>query len=308
MGANFQTQSIECCASPALFELGQVSVAASSTFALPDVSDRIFTCGLAVFRSSWGHFLEASNDQDNNVLGFHASDLSGVLCAVTLTSKGDIYAHNLLESHASYKRSMTFDGLPVGGSLIPVPKSTVIDKSAYSWNCLRISLQNDYAVPSHAILPLSNVPQRAEGIINLLPILDSKKNSLREKIVKENKRRKILQRTEKMETEGNMADDGDVDCGQESGGEGPKAPVFAQICRQGLSAVAISTGHGDCGSLRIPSHLLPQPHNRELVHFLSENPFPVKASSAARRSDFDPDIINSLWEECSDSEKSDALT
>lgn len=56
----FQTNSLECFACPGLsshvYE-PEVSVARTSTFALPDVSEGVFTCGLTSFRTCASEFL-----------------------------------------------------------------------------------------------------------------------------------------------------------------------------------------------------------------------------------------------------------
>ena len=144
----FQTKSLESAACPGLL-LGEMSVATSSVFALPDVSKRVFTCGLACLRLPTSAFLSV---EDIRLLGYSHDDLSGVLCCLSMTNKGDIYAHSLVESMASRRKSRNFDGLPAGSASLPLPKSLVCkSKSAFDHLC--VTLSETYPSPHDSFAP-----------------------------------------------------------------------------------------------------------------------------------------------------------
>jgi len=81
----FQTDSIESSAEQKLFDLASGSINTCSTFGLPDVGASTFICGLASCRMG-GIYPGCSNENDSS-------------CAVvlTLTNRGDVYAHTFLE-------------------------------------------------------------------------------------------------------------------------------------------------------------------------------------------------------------------
>lgn len=312
----FQTQSIECSSSPAISSFGKMSAATSSTFALPDVSDRIYTCGLTVFRRPWKNYLETTHRQEKQVLGLPEKDLTGVLCAVSLTSKGDVYVHNLLESLARSKRSKNFDGLPVGCSMISVPESTETGKSPGSWNKLRVSLRNEFPVPSHAILPLLNTPQMGdETIIDLIPILEKEETTLKKRIREDNKRKRHnleLSRSEAIpdnlrsdggsnETNKNDEDVHDKDLASKS-----SPPTFAQISRKTQGAVVISSvPNTETASLRLPSHLLPNSDHEELEHCQLDKKSTVEDIAEEGRSDLTREVLSADWRHFADDTEGD---
>jgi hypothetical protein len=143
----FQTQSVECASCPGLAVLGKMSVATSSIYALPDVSDDVFTCGLAPFRTPESSFFAPGVLAD---LGYSEKG-GGVICAITMTNKGALYTHSLLESTAGHTRSKLYEGLPLGSSALAVPEGAKEPPNGLDGLGLRISLQNDFPVPSRAI-------------------------------------------------------------------------------------------------------------------------------------------------------------
>lgn len=170
--ARFQTRSIECTACPDLSRIGKVSVAASISLPLPDVADKVFTCGLASFRMPTENWIQVSCSSG---LGHNDDGMRGVVCAVSLTNKGDIYTHAILESSASYRGSKNFDGLPVGGSAVIVPECDA--SSAGPWNSLRISLTNNFPVPSQSIRLSKPKPTAVRNTIDLSSIIDTQQES-----------------------------------------------------------------------------------------------------------------------------------
>jgi len=301
----FQTRSIECTASPALSGLGAVSVATSSTFALPDVSDRVFTCGLAAFRRPFSTYLEATDH-------YEETELRSVLCAVSLTSKGDIYAHSMLESQASRRQSRNFDGLPVGCSILPIPggKDTSFDSTG-SWNTLRISLSNDFPVPSQSVVPSFDRPTHGDAI-DLSPIVEREEAALKKQIRKEQMqtlREKTVAENESeagAEADGIPSDEED-EAGKSASGEERTeavpavAPAFAHISGNTQRAFVVSSLIGESTNLRLPSHLLPQSIENEVEHFHPERKSSIEGNDAAfGRSDLTRDILDNDWEYSSD--------
>jgi hypothetical protein len=141
----FQTQSVECTSCPGLVYLGAISVATSSVYALPDVSNDVFTCGLATLRTPTAYFFSSESLQD---LGFAEKDTTGVLCAITMTNKGDIYTHTMLESKSGYTCSKLYDELPIGASALAIPDGAETPALDLKCFALQISLRNEFPFPS----------------------------------------------------------------------------------------------------------------------------------------------------------------
>jgi hypothetical protein len=152
----FQTQSVECASCPGLPVLGEMSVATSSIYALPDVSEDVFTCGLAPFRAPVSSFFTSEIVTD---LGY-SDNVTGVVCAITMTNKGDLYTHSLLESTAGHTRSKLYEGLPIGTSALAVPTT---QEPPTGFDGLGIRMQNDFPVPSRAIF---QPPSSSQGVVS----------------------------------------------------------------------------------------------------------------------------------------------
>jgi hypothetical protein len=153
----YQTQSVECASCPGLPVLGEMSVATSSVYALPDVSEDVFTCGLAAFRAPVSNFFTSEIVTD---LGYSEKDVTGGVCAITMTNKGGLYTHSLLESTAGHTRSKLHEGLPIGTSALAVSGGVQEPPTKFDGLGLRITLQNDFPVPSRAIF---QPPSSSEG-------------------------------------------------------------------------------------------------------------------------------------------------
>lgn len=148
----FQTQSLEVagCAIPSRFSASYV---ASSCFPLPDVSDRVFTCGLAAFRTPTEYFLTKS---DLNTVGCSLEESKHVLSALTMTNKGDIYLHALLEQSSTNRTAQKIrDCLSVGSSAFIVPTNqsrvTISEKDDSVGFSLKVSLSNVPPLPNSAV-------------------------------------------------------------------------------------------------------------------------------------------------------------
>jgi hypothetical protein len=145
--SRFQTQSIECMTGPNLSRLGsKLSLAKSLIIPLPDVSDDIFTCGLATFSIPCDIVY---HEAYLSSLGIPKRHVHSIVWTISLTNKGDIYTHILLRSNGDKKHSIAFDGVPLGYSAIPVPPTVKI--SNRQWNVLPIALTNDFPTPGHTI-------------------------------------------------------------------------------------------------------------------------------------------------------------
>lgn len=147
------TDHIECVAHPNLYNtFGNKSkyLATSSIFVLPDISSDIFTCGIGGFRCPVNAFVDNVNDigYNNNM------ELNELLVVVTMTNKGDLYTQTLAASKSNETKSTSFDGLPLGCSVVPVKEECTTPterndvRSPYK---LSVSLSNTFPVPSKAI-------------------------------------------------------------------------------------------------------------------------------------------------------------
>jgi hypothetical protein len=135
------------------------SVVKCGAFALPDVSDRIFTCGLTSFSMPSYNCL-----YDDDIENMECVD-NDLLFTISLTSKGDIYAHSLLESYSNKRRSKAFPGFPVGTSMIPATVTLSTKRS--SWNALKYVFSNQLPIPSQSISRSTSRPAGALDTIDL---------------------------------------------------------------------------------------------------------------------------------------------
>jgi hypothetical protein len=138
-----------------------MSVAVSSVFAFPDVSDRIFTCGLASVCVPVSKFLDRASIAN---LGYADEDLKSVHCVFSMTSKGDIYAHNLLESEAKYQRSKYYEGLPLGSCAVAVDEAAIHRFKRSKLGRLAVNLSNNYPLPSSALSVSTGIDFRLAGL------------------------------------------------------------------------------------------------------------------------------------------------
>ena len=166
----FQTNSLECIACPGLSSHGnepEISVARTSTFALPDVSEGVFICGLASFRTLASEFLASGTVES---LGYNSGDTESIMCTVTMTNKGDIYSHAFLEcQNHEESRSKAFPGLRLGTTALGIPTADRAPKKAGEafsnapspqakahggWN-LSLSLTNECPLTTTELAPIS---------------------------------------------------------------------------------------------------------------------------------------------------------
>lgn len=129
---------------------GTSSIARSTIFPLPDVSESIFNTGVAVLQCSSKTCLDDAQLQE---LGYQSTP-TNVTFVITMTSLGDMYCHSLLETNAMEKTPESLqqelsDGLPVGTNAIPVPDRE--ESAPLHPNCLSITLSNEFPTPSSAI-------------------------------------------------------------------------------------------------------------------------------------------------------------
>ena len=154
-GPRFRTQPLECAAHPGLASaLGDetVSVASSSVVRLPDVSDRVFTCGLACLSVPVDQILsEGALDR----LVYDRRDVDSVLCVLSFASSGDLYCQALLESRASYRRGRACESLPLGVSAVAVDDldvgATQTDGPSSTAGRLVFRLGNEWPRPNSAV-------------------------------------------------------------------------------------------------------------------------------------------------------------
>ena len=149
----FCTQAFEASHNSAT--AGNSGFALSSSFGLPDASENISNYGLAVFEADAGSFL--SSDKIATMFGKEcSSETRDALCVISMTSRGDLYGHALVDSSDTIKRvARSFDAVRPGVCAIPIPeKDQSEDASEGSiGDGIRWKLCNDYPIPSSAILP-----------------------------------------------------------------------------------------------------------------------------------------------------------
>merc|ERR1712194_235048 len=122
------------------------SIARSAIFPLPDVANDVFNIGLVTLQCS---SRSALNEKLLDQLGYHTPPK--MTYAVTMTCLGDMYCHSLLETNSTEEaQARQFPGLPVGTKAIPVPE---VEEPVPNPGCMRLSLRNEFPVPSSAITP-----------------------------------------------------------------------------------------------------------------------------------------------------------
>lgn len=159
----FQTDSLECIATPGLDFTKDTSIATSSVFALPEAADDVYVCGLSSFRVPFSTFVS----EDDLRLTDYANENSEVLCALTMTNTGDLYYYSLLESNDAIENCRHVPDLPVGSKVIRIPHELdgkTKDLDLKHWKAtggmdLKLYLTNQYPTPLKALLP----PERKSG-------------------------------------------------------------------------------------------------------------------------------------------------
>jgi hypothetical protein len=282
----FQTQSIESMTGPNLSHLGsKLSLAKSSIISLPDVSDNVFTCGLATLCVPIDIICHQSFFHD---LGIPQHNVHNILCVVSLTSHGDIYAHTLLQSNADKKYSRAFDGVPLGYSAIPVPPTTNICNQ--QWNVIPFNLTNDFPIPGHAIRSTETNCQskRNSPTIDLSLFME---NEDRTKVRRGRKRKQdeaVPEPVVSVILENDVLDD-EIKRTELPLDDVPRRAV-----------VATSTDAVESYSLVLPSHLLPPQLSTEnhIEHFLPVyRPDITLNQIKGSRSDLTPEILKDAWSE-----------
>lgn len=151
-GPRFRTQSPECVVSTGLDSLGENGMATGLSVPLADTSSDVFTCGLTSFQVETGSFLRGTvSSESGNGLGDAAAHDTSI-CAVSLTSKGDIYMSVLS------RLNILGDHLPIGNTR----------ESLSSWNVLPVSLCGESPVPSRALKPVARSTNQATKPLDLL--------------------------------------------------------------------------------------------------------------------------------------------
>lgn len=319
-GPRFQTHSIELTSGPGLSKLGKPLFATSSTFHLPDVSDSVFACGLASFRTPLKNFCDPSLLSSQ---GYADDELREALYSISLTNKGDIYTHLLVESRSSGTESRRSDGLPLGCSAIPAPQSA--SPSAKPWNVLSINLSNNFPIPSRSVSTVR--PKSPAACIHDVTSIIAKLHDGRRLGIRRERLQKRRQLQESLDTsnaadtpsadynskfdapvpdhiESNRSRDGyaDVDL-DSSSGAGAKTCASIRISKAPLSSAVVSMACGDATHLTLPHHLVPDAEDQRVERFLTGRlPVAVNNSSPEqlRRSDLTPAVLVRSWDELDD--------
>jgi len=157
-----QTESVEIADVGTAGGSKGMSIASSSSYALPDVSGNVFSCGVDSFRVPM-HLL-------GEEVSSRFPSVKTCLCVATATNKGDVYLHNLLESSAEQLENEVghpSPALPIGVKAIAVPKvstnphsdedlsetkSRKGKKPTLLKNSVMLKLSNEFPVPSSAVM------------------------------------------------------------------------------------------------------------------------------------------------------------
>jgi hypothetical protein len=116
----FQTESLECTSIPHLSSHNQrSSIATTSVFGMPAREEDLFCCGMTGFRAPLRNFV--ADDKIASTTFLDDED-SNILCTLSMTNKGDIFCHSLLETSRELSECKSFPGLPAGTAAIPLPK------------------------------------------------------------------------------------------------------------------------------------------------------------------------------------------
>jgi hypothetical protein len=306
----FQMPSVESIAGPGVAQVGNSTLAASSMIPLPDVSNRIFICGIASFRtpiqtlcsplSSWSH----------------AGLLADSLCILSLTNKGDIYAHVLLTTIAEQRYARAFDGLPLGYSSIPVPLQDPIQSiHPKTWNTLLLRLSNDFPVPGHTIRSRERKRKEAEKFDFASFNEKADRSMLRQERLLEKQR--IMGATQvKSEYDAERRSFDGVNSEIDTGSTSeeilePKPAARVAVATGDLSRRAMVVPHFGAEepvSFFLPEHLILEPKlDRPVEHFQRIDDETIERFSSKEqlwRSDLTPSTLDVAWEDqssdCSD--------
>jgi hypothetical protein len=307
--ALFETPSIECACTPALRNMPNVSATTSSVFPLPDVSDTIFPCGLIALRVPWRSYL-APNEFER--IGYSTKDLCSVLCAITATTKGDIYTHNILESRTPDFHGRAFDHLPLGYTALPVPE--IEADHVTSWNELHIPVSNQFPTPSQALRPTLD-RSLARGTVDLTYFIDCedaelKRKQRRELLRKKREKAESVGKDESERSEATGACNGTrIDDLIGSSADLNRVPV--RPIKMAECSAVVSHNSNDSGNITLPQHLLHHDHNKEcrVEQFAQPQQSTAEKTllqSDTCRSDLTASVFARAWDD--DTESSDDET
>lgn len=111
----FHAENVQCI-NASRAQLSTISgITTSSVFALPEIANNVYPCGIAAFRAPYLRFGESK-------LTDVVTDTSDLLCLLTLTNKGDLYSSTLLESKNDVGMQSDSANLPIGVKALCVPK------------------------------------------------------------------------------------------------------------------------------------------------------------------------------------------
>ena len=148
----FQTRSLESSGfiEASKSQYNTTSIARSTTFVLPDISESIFGVGMALLEMP---SLTSLSGKKLDTLGYKTMPARSVY-AFTMTNTGDIYCHVLLACDATEEpKARPFPGLPIGSTSIPVPKlkEHKIKVLEHSDGEMTVQLRNVFPIPSSAV-------------------------------------------------------------------------------------------------------------------------------------------------------------
>jgi hypothetical protein len=149
----FHTDTMQCIATPGLDFSEHSSIATSSVFAYPETSNDVYPCGIAAFRLPFTQF------GTYNYFSDITDETANVICSLTMTNRGDLFCHSLLESKEAISDFLDSADLSIGVKAISIPnelegKVKLLDhkhwKSTGGMD-LKLYLTNHYPIIQSAI-------------------------------------------------------------------------------------------------------------------------------------------------------------
>ena len=160
---NFQTRNLERMAHVSgLDSLG--SFATSSFFALPHVSESIFTTGIAAFYSPLSLLVK-----DAALLGY-AAPPKVALCVISANSNGDLHSYSMIACPADQSgQTQTVTEGPLGACAVPLPGTSYDPSNSgveHTTPSLAWRLSNAYPSKSNGTLPIEGFPSSQYCILD----------------------------------------------------------------------------------------------------------------------------------------------
>lgn len=278
----FQTDSLECIASPGIQCTDKTSIATSSFFDLTDVSDDVYICGISSIRFPVNSFVDANE----NIWQDYLEHKLNILCTLTMNNNGDIHSHSLLECDCKVVPDCRrFDGLPIGTSAIKIPKE-LDGRTKFLTNGhwkptggrnLNLFLSNLYPVSCNAMLSRVNDDDDHNEIL----LNNSKKSKIDDSV-------EVTQIRNMNQTSGLMISEED---GPHEMVNDDRSLIMPVLCSSKIEKIKVYGGRDD--------------RNDDTGNVLNDNVKNASTNTSLERTDLSNNVIQSMlkeWDTTSESE------